>query len=119
MNKKMVMALLAGSVVAGCASGPDVLKVGRDTYMMTQSGYAVSKGGPTSTSGYSNVTNTVELAATQYCAGRGETMSVVSTTGTAEIQDPQGGLFAGGVSGYVEVKLVFQCSPAKQAPGTR
>lgn len=114
MNKQFAVALLAAVVLTGCALGPDITRIGRDTYMVSTSGYAVTQGAsPAARSGYSEVEDKADTQATEFCANLHETMHVVQTQGEAEIQDPQGGLFAGGVSGYVDVKVVFQCLPAK------
>ena len=117
MNKQLAVALLVAVVVTGCTLGPDITRMGRDTYMVSTSGYAVTQAaGPTSQSGYSEVEGRADTQATEFCANLHQAMHIVQTQGEAEIQDPQGGLFAGGVSGYIDVKVVFQCVPVKGAP---
>jgi hypothetical protein len=117
MNKNIAVALLAAAVAAGCTIGPDITPVGHDTYQISQSGYAVSQGGPSSNSGYSVVTEKATAAATQYCSSHHESTNILSTLGSAEIS---GGAFAGGATGgYVEVKVVFRCFPSQRAPASK
>jgi len=108
VNKQIAAALLAAVFATGCATGSDIVPMGHDTYSLSQSG-------PATGAGFSPLTQTADSAAKQYCASRHETMSLIKTTNKAEIQDPQGGLFAGGVSGSLEVDVLFQCSPATGA----
>jgi hypothetical protein len=106
-RKLIAVALLTVVVATGCAVLTDIQPVGHDTY-------AISRSGPATGVGFSPLTQAVDSRAKQYCASRHESMSVINTADHSQIM--AGGVFAGGVSGYLEVEVIFRCSPATGVP---
>lgn len=101
MRKQVAVALMAAAVATACATEPEVVPMGHDTYMVSRVGADLPQIGL--------LTPEALRAANRYCIDRHETMSVVTATGASFVHPILRSL----PSGYQRVNVTFRCSPPK------